>query len=464
MKYRFRDSLLINPFIPQHKRGVGALVGAIVGSSIISTGGAMMTNDAQIDYASDENETNRKFNAEEAEKQRQWQSEEWQRQFDQQNEQWFTQTDYANQQAFNYWMKQQNYNTPSEQVRRLNQAGLNPAVLGAGSSTYGSTGMSAAPVNVPNPSVPSAAAASAPTPLQPNLRNPFEGAANAIQSFASMYQAIQQGQYTGSQNKLLIGQLDSLIAGAAADTKAKALYAESLELANEFSKLSMNDRLTQEFNKGVLLRAQTLLSEGQTQTEFYKQYQLHMQGLEHMAETKLKGAKREAVLFELKFQQASFDDRLRSIQADNNLKNAEAFKARAEGLTENELRPIRRKIMESQELLADLQAKGVAWDNLLKDKTFSAHVTNIVEEAKRSKLLTEQEAYKVGMAIREYRWQPVSQALNWISQGVSAYRDAGIGTSAFRGIISGEKPTGDVPYLMDENTGVVFSSPWSTSR
>lgn len=462
MKYRFRDSLLINPYVPQRKFGVGAIAGAIVGSSLINTIGAEDTNDAQISFAAAENETNRKFNAEEAEKQRQWQSEEWQRQFDQQSAQWFTQTDYANQQAFNYWMKQQNYNTPSEQVRRLNQAGLNPAVLGVGSSTYGSTGMSAAPVNVPNPSVPSAAAASAPSPLQPTLRNPLEGAASAIQSFASMYQAVQQGKFSGSQNDLLLAQFDSLIAGAAADTRAKELYAESLELSNKFSRLSMDDRLSQEFNKVLLLQAQTLLADEQGQTEYYKRWQLQNQALEHMAETRLKGAKREAVLFELKFQRAAFDDRLRSIQADNNLKNAQAFKARAEGLTENELRPLRRKIMESQELLADLQAQGVAWDNLLKDKTFNALVTKIIEDAKRSKLLTEQEAYKVGMAIREYRWQPVSQALNWISQGVSAYRDIGVGTSALRGVMSGSSDEEVPSMLYDSNTGVVFSAPWST--
>lgn len=454
--------MLISPYVPQRKFGVGAIAGAIVGSSLINTIGAEDTNDAQISFAAAENETNRKFNAEEAEKQRQWQSEEWQRQFDQQNEQWFTQTDYANQQAFNYWMKQQDYNTPSAQVRRLNQAGLNPAVLGAGSSTYGSTGMSAAPVNVPNPSVPSAAAASAPSPLQPTLRNPLEGAASAIQSFASMYQAVQQGKFSGSQNDLLLAQFDSLIAGAAADTRAKELYAESLELSNKFSRLSMDDRLSQEFNKVLLLQAQTFLADEQGQTEYYKRWQLQNQALEHMAETRLKGAKREAVLFELKFQQAAFDDRLRSIQADNNLKNAQAFKARAEGLTENELRPLRRKIMESQELLADLQAQGVAWDNLLKDKTFNALVTKIIEDAKRSKLLTEQEAYKVGMAIREYRWQPVSQALNWISQGVSAYRDIGVGTSALRGVMSGASDEEVPSMLYDSNTGVVFSAPWST--
>lgn len=173
MKYNFH---LINSHIPPKKCGmdpVSALitggVGLVgnIGSAII---GADSADDARAANIS-ENQKNRDFQSAEADKSRQWQeafwkeqfgaqTEEWYNQFNKQSQEWYNQQAYSNRQSYDYWLAQQDYNSLANQAKRANSAGLNASAV-IGNSTFGGTGLSAAPVgasvspNVPSPSTPS---------------------------------------------------------------------------------------------------------------------------------------------------------------------------------------------------------------------------------------------------------------------------------------------------------------------
>lgn len=204
----------INKYLFRRKQGaaIAAGIGAVglLGSSII---GASASNDA-ISTNIEENEKNRKFNSAEAEKARNWQSSQWDYQFNRTanewynqfnahnsqwynqqnflNNQWHQQQDYSNQQAYNYWLKQQDYNSPREMVGRLNSAGLN-AAASINAQQFGSTGLSAAPVGaqvapVSSPSVISSSTPSG-SPASIGTSNPAQ-ASNSAVAFSSVVSGV----------------------------------------------------------------------------------------------------------------------------------------------------------------------------------------------------------------------------------------------------------------------------------
>ena len=102
-------------------------------------------NNKNREFAADQANEQRVWESAEAEKARDWQSREWQRQFDAQNA----------------------YNTPSAQMARLKEAGLNPFL---NQSSVGS-GSSVSVPSTPSSSAPSGASASAPPISTPMLHD-----------------------------------------------------------------------------------------------------------------------------------------------------------------------------------------------------------------------------------------------------------------------------------------------------
>lgn len=192
--------------VPKRKCGTEAMlmIGGLTGlvGSFASSAVASGSSSAAIKANRKENQLNRDFNREEAEKSRDWssqewfrqfenQKQEWSRQFGEQSAEWYRQQDYSNQQAYNYWLQQQQYQSPEMQAQRYRDAGINPAAV-VGQQSAGAGGLSAAPTSVPQPvpptggQVPSPQAATAPSPVA----QPTESAPQMMQAFSSLIQSL----------------------------------------------------------------------------------------------------------------------------------------------------------------------------------------------------------------------------------------------------------------------------------
>lgn len=167
MRFKF-----LYDFRPRQK--CGAAVGIGVGTAVSGLFGSLVaseTSDRNQRINIKENEKQRQFSHDEAELAREWSATEWQRQYDQQREEWYRQLQAQQQAQWDMYQKQAEYNSPKEQVKRLNAAGLNASAVMNGTASSGL--ISAATANQPanvSPSVPtggqvSAPAASAPSPL-----------------------------------------------------------------------------------------------------------------------------------------------------------------------------------------------------------------------------------------------------------------------------------------------------------
>ena len=321
---------LENPFSPPLCRGAELVVPAVfsglgLASDVI---GGTRTNSYNSHLQQEENQKNRDFQAEEAEKQRkyesreaqiarQWQSAEWYSQFLQGNEEWYKQQSFSNDQAYQYWLKQQEYNTPAAQAQRLAQAGFNPSAV-IGNSTYGSSGLSAAPTGVQTPSTPSAAipagsAASGISSQMPHLNNPLAQYADFINSVGSLFKNLNSGTYDSAMANSVSSKLSYEVGLMSIKMQREEVGLRIDKAAAEFAELTNNTRIQQEYKKLLLLDGELELKGAQVDTELEKQYELHMAGLMHYADTHLKGAQRDAVLFQLTFDKATAEALLRLV-------------------------------------------------------------------------------------------------------------------------------------------------------
>ena len=237
------DRFLKKYGISQFPLGTEVLTGAIIGGSSLLSGilGSSSAESARDDNIA-ENEKNRKFNAEQAALQRQWATDEWQRQFNQQTEQWYKQADYSQEQAYNYWLQQQEYNSPANQVSRLMKAGLNPAHV-VGDSTFGSTGLSPASTSVPSPSVPSGSSASVSTSNPVNATSGADAFSRIASGASDIVRAITSGDKdsaTAQRTKQLMGvELELLLT----DRTNKELMNDYQSVYNSFFKQKMPTEL-----------------------------------------------------------------------------------------------------------------------------------------------------------------------------------------------------------------------------
>lgn len=293
----------IYPYRPLQKCGIASDVGAAMVSGGTSLLGGIFGYDSaesQMDANIREAEKNRQFNREEAEKNRNWQSEqadiarnwqsnewsrqfgftnqEWQRRFAQENSQWFKQQQYEQNLAYNYWMKQQAYNSPAQQVQRGIEAGINPAAsLG---TAYGSTGLSAAPTSVASPAVSAPATPSTPMPSGDsasigNTANIAVSKADAFSKMASGFSdiisAITKGSKDVADTKTANAMRDSIVKAAAEDVTNKQLLNEWQQLENGFQSKAIPKRLEKLGNEARNLLAAAMLA--QTEEEL-KQCQI----------------------------------------------------------------------------------------------------------------------------------------------------------------------------------------------
>lgn len=335
------------------KLGADPISAAVSGGlGLIGNGLGLIGTEDEIDTNVQENEKNRKFNAEEAEKQRAWSHDEWDYQFAKQTAEWYNQQDYSNSEAFDYWLKQQDYNSPVAQVKRMQIAGLNPAHV-VGDTTFGSTGLSAAPTSVPNPSVPSGHAASI------GLSNPASPGAKA-QAFANMAKGISDvlnsvygARRSAAETKKTEQTLDPIIRGLLLDNSNKQLVNTWQQLDNLEKEKGMPDRLKNLSSQGKLLIAQAMAATSSSELmNVQKELDDLRKGLVSK-EIDIKGKELLVITAEADNIQTAIDlknELLRqqsmteqSKQASN---YASAEESHSRAVTENDFRPIRKRIVE----------------------------------------------------------------------------------------------------------------------
>lgn len=167
---------------------------AAVGS-LIGTAGSLITNRQRMN-----------FEREEADKQRQWNEEMWNKQ---------------NEWDLNMWNMSNEYNSPAEQVKRLQDAGLNPMY-------YGIDGVAAQPMQAAQPMGYDRASV-------PNLENPLAGVA----------QTYMQGKALAKDIEMKNAQIDKIKADTA-----------SVGLDNEWKDKTMDARVESETLKNDLTKEQ----------------------------------------------------------------------------------------------------------------------------------------------------------------------------------------------------------------
>lgn len=293
----------INKYLNKKKCGPDLLAAfALGGTSLVGGIGSALIGSSASNQALtsnlEENQRNRDFNAEEAQKNRDWQSDQWQHQFDtmssewyrqygetvnqwynQQNflnQQWKQQQDYSNAQSYQYWLKQQQFNSPAAMVGRLNSAGLNAAAA-INAQQFGGTGLSAAPTgsmsapvaspSVPSPSTPSGSAASV------GLSNPVQ-ASNSADAFKNIVSGISQmvSAFAGARKDNIEAvkaekTLTTFINQSLADLQNKELLNEYQQLQNVFFSKSAPKQLQKLGEEINLITAKVLLTNSEHLTK-----------------------------------------------------------------------------------------------------------------------------------------------------------------------------------------------------
>ena len=353
-------------FIPLFKCGAAAGIGAIIGGvgAVTSGIGGMISSDDAVDTNVEENEKNRKFNAEEAQKQRDWASEEWQRQFEQQSAQWYEQQDYANQQSYDYWMKQQQYNAPSEQVSRLLQAGLNPAHV-VGSSVYGSTGLSAAPVSVPNPSVPSGSAASVSTSNPVSAVDKASAFERAASGLTKIVDAIGSFSKNTAEAESTRAQLQPILDNWLLKNTNQELLNSYQEMYNIFfSEKSpkelklLGEKINNVIADTIVKQATGELIEEETITEQFRQIlmdkDIRLRGEQYLQAV----AVTSNIEMQLKLQNRLYVEQAKTERSKQASNYAVAEETHERAVTEREFRPVRESILKIQK---DLDERTVEY-------------------------------------------------------------------------------------------------------
>lgn len=249
-KIRFLDT----PFYSHMKCGISpagaTLVSGLAGAGSSILGGIFGLDSANsaLDANLAENERNRQFNASEAVKNRQFQAEqaslsrywnqsEWSRQFGLQQDAFRRQQLFSADLQQQYWLQQQQYNSPQNIAARLHAAGANPsAALNA--QTFGSTGISPATSSA-SPSVPSVA----PPPgsaAAVGLSNPAAATskADSISKLFSGIASLTSAVASSTKDNALADQINQItphvVEGAIKDNNLKDLIIQQHKIENEW--------------------------------------------------------------------------------------------------------------------------------------------------------------------------------------------------------------------------------------
>ena len=268
------NSLRLNDFRPAFKCGAEIVGGALVGGGALLSGlfGAKASSDA-VSTNVEENAKNRTFNREEAEKARGWQTQERVASQDWQQSEY----DRRAESQYQYWLKQNQYNSPVEQAKRLSAVGLNPSGL-LGASQVGLQDSSHIAPAVSPPSAPGTSPASVSTsnPVSANAAPTYfaemvNGIGSIVKSFAGASKDSAEAKQT---NELLQFKIKEFML----NNQSKELQNAYDEMRNFFTQKTLDKKIQKvgvdldKLNADVwLTKLQGDYIDEQTVTERFKQ-------------------------------------------------------------------------------------------------------------------------------------------------------------------------------------------------
>lgn len=353
------------------------MIGSIFGSAI-TAGASMATNSQNLswqtnenkknrEYSSEEAQKNRDFSSSEADKQREWQSSEWQTQFNQQRDEWYNQLRAQYGAQWDQYLKEMEYNSPKNQVGRMQDAGLNAsAVLGAnlgGLSSAAHLSAAGTPASPSGGTVSGAAAAApgTPSPLMagnPGLQNPFSQFGSTIKDIAEAASKI--GTLKPMAENLAASAVEHL-----SNSSLRKSMNEWQELQNDYFKAT-KDKQMQRLNNDLTLQLVDIKLK-QSQGELVDAQTLYTIANEMVARAETKLKDNEAALFGLNV--ATYMDQLTQsinesnsrIRANNaSAANNSAQAARTESLlpfevSDAELENIFNRAVQSDKILGAIE-------------------------------------------------------------------------------------------------------------
>lgn len=313
-------------------------IGAAGISSAASIANNLATNKANKEIAEQNNETSIRIANENNQLQQQLNSEN--------NQFAHDEAQLSFDRAVEQWMRENEYNTPVEQLKRFQQAGINPTLGLLGNSAMPAANSPAALMASPHgsgitPSMPQ---------LQQAVMNPFDIGDNIMKAVT----ALANAKKTGLESKSLQETMDSIIAKAKEDARFAENQSDMAEMQNYLTQRYGEKRFNAETNK--LLEDAYLstslafkaLREGETQLAVKQRELAHRDLLKLDSELKIKERDNWEELYDLK---------KNNIIADTRSKNASAEESHAYALTEDTLREVRKSLVGSEAELKEIDSK-----------------------------------------------------------------------------------------------------------
>lgn len=397
------------------------LCGASPWGAGISTAGSIYNSERQLAAQREENQKNRDFNAEQSQLGREFTEHMYDRQMEDYPE---LQRIAANEQfrlAQNEFNMENRYNDPSQQVARLQSAGINPNSVFGGQGQVATGSMNNTPINTPsiNPLPAGSASATGQFPVAQPINF-----AQGMEQFGQFIKAISEAKKAGVETRQMEELFDTKMKQALQDLYGQELANQLQKVSVDIAKETKDSKVQEQLKKVVLLTSQAKLVDAQTTTEFSKQFNLEMDTLlKDIARLKI-GKEKEELELRVKFLQASFDDRLLEIKSAISKNKASAAKDYAIARNENEFRENRGKILGSMVNIKKDVSRIVHSEADIKQATQQAEIEKIMEECKQAGILTEQQQQRVRQMMIDNDWRNVDHFLGALNSVVSTVTSA----------------------------------------
>lgn len=362
----------------------------------------------------------------ENEKDRVFQADQWMSQFAAENEEYRARDKMANAEWERRFNMENEYNDPSALMRRLSQAGINPAAaLGQLTGTGGlaSAGGSSSP-QFSSPVSPTGIGSHSVSSSIPGFGSNFSdiggSIASMMQALSSMKQAnVSEGRLdldTERQNKMIEAEYNNLVQ----DTRNK--QAESILLkirADIDGTLGKSEKAASIYRN--LTEARLAIEKGNTE-EYERKFKAAQTAL---LETK-DNAIQQAMPQIMQNMSALHDVYEADIKQKNaaaiehyagaNLKNEEA--ATVSGLREGQITELDRKnaILNIQKALGDIEVQQAIATN-------PAKIDALLAEYETAGVLEKQEKERLAMLIKDRKWQEAEKWLNSIESGTRSLKN-----------------------------------------
>lgn len=313
------------------------------------------------------------------------------------------------QRQYDYWLKmfteQNEYNSPSAQVARLQAAGINPSALASQLGGMLSSGGGSA-------SVPGSHSV---TPYNYSAPMGVSSDAAMFSSIAQLNDSLSKAAQTGlnveRQKAMLNAEVDNMIA----DTTVKREAATQSSLQNEITRLYGKDKAGQQLIN-LINESQALMAKKDYDSASAKYYQ----ALEQLTsdDTVRKRDSFPVALALMKKQGQVMDSEIIANGAKASESYSRASYNNALTETENLLREGKFTAQDLSNKLADVQRQMAGRQNVRDMQTSSYQVQAVIDMCEREGLINRQSKQKIEKMITDNQWNNVEHAVGVLSDVV----------------------------------------------